>query len=107
MTHTTIARRMAFWAALATLAGCMNLTVSNDNNPDRVRATSTPGDVEGLIAGTYQRFWPNVYGSTPTIMLSEMAYEFSTPFLCFGGPPTGQAPRPAWNNNSPSPDARL
>jgi hypothetical protein len=78
----------------------MDLTVPNNNNPDRLRATSTPADVEGLIAGTFQRYWPNVYGTTPTIMLSEMGYEFSTPFLCFGGQPNGLEPRPAWNNNS-------
>ena len=96
-------RRVAWVGGAMTLAAslsCMDLTVTNNNNPDRIRATNTPGDVEGLIAGTYQRFWPNVYGTTPTIMLSEMAYEFSTPFLCFGGQPNGQEPRPAWNNNS-------
>ena len=82
------------------LAACMDLTVPNNNNPDRIRATSTPSDVEALIAGTYQRFWPNVYGTTPTIMLGAMGYEFSTPFLCFGGQPNEMEPRPAWNNNS-------
>ncbi|HWJ14396.1 MAG TPA: hypothetical protein VNS10_11685, partial [Gemmatimonadaceae bacterium] len=103
MTLRSTVRRLAWVGGAMTLAAslsCMDLTVTNNNNPDRVRATNTPGDVEGLIAGTFQRFWPNVYGTTPTIMLSEMAYEFSTPFLCFGGQPNGLEPRPAWNNNS-------
>jgi len=78
----------------------MDLTVANNNNPDRLRATRTPGDVEALVAGTFQRWWPNIYGTTPTIMLGAMGYEFSTPFLCFGGQPNALEPRPAWNNNS-------
>jgi hypothetical protein len=78
----------------------MDLTVANNNNPDRLRATNTPGDVEALVAGTFQRWWPNIYGTTPTIMLGAMGYEFSTPFLCFGGQPNELEPRPAWNNNS-------
>ncbi len=94
------ARRVALLGATTLLAACMDLTVPNENNPDRVRATNTPGDVEALIAGTYQRFWPLVYGTTPTIMLGAMGYEFSTPFLCFGGQPNELEPRPAWNNNS-------
>src|SRR5262245_26069915 len=101
MTHRSIAmRRAAVVVACAALAGCMDLTVANNNNPDRLRATNTPGDVEALVAGTFQRWWPNIYGTTPTIMLGAMAYEFSTPFLCFGGQPNALEPRPAWNNNS-------
>ena len=79
---------------------CADLTVPNNNNPDRVRATNTPGDVQALIASTFQRWWPNVYSTTPTVMFGAMGYEFSTPFLCFAGQPMEQEPRPAWNNNS-------
>ena len=100
MTHLKWTRRVALLAATASLAGCMDLTVANNNNPDRVRATNTPGDVQALIAGTFQRFWPLVYGTSPTIMLGSMGYEFSTPFLCFAGQPHEKEPRPAWNNNS-------
>ena len=78
----------------------MDLTVPNNNNPDRVRATNTPGDVQALIASTFQRWWPNVYSTTPTVMFGAMGYEFSTPFLCFAGQPMEQEPRPAWNNTS-------
>src|SRR5262245_56429802 len=101
MTHRSIAmRRTAVVAACVALAGCMDLTVANNNNPDRLRATNTPGDVEALVAGTFQRWWPIIYGTTPTIMLGAMGYEFSTPFLCFGGQPNEMEPRPAWNNSS-------
>jgi hypothetical protein len=78
----------------------MDITVQNNNNPDRIRATNTPGDVQGLIAGTFQRWWPNVYSTTPTVMFGSMGYEFATPFLCFAGQPMEQEPRPAWNNSS-------
>src|SRR4051794_28508231 len=105
MTHRSIARYTAGIAACVALAGCMDLTVENNNNPDRVRATNTPGDVQALIAGTFQRFWPLVYGTSPTIMLGAMGYEFSTPFLCFAGQPHEKEPRPAWNNASSFTDA--
>ncbi|MEO7083815.1 MAG: hypothetical protein ABI442_20200 [Gemmatimonadaceae bacterium] len=100
MTTRSIARRMAWVAACGTLVACADLTVTNNNNPDRVRATNTPGDVQALIASTFQRWWPNVYSATPTVMFGAMGYEFSTPFLCFAGQPMEQEPRPAWNNTS-------
>src|SRR5207247_10359526 len=100
MINTSIARRLMLGAAAVTLVACMDPTVPNNNHPDRVRATSTPGDVQALIAGTFQRWWPNVYSTTPTVMFGSMGYEFSTPFLCFAGQPMEQEPRPAWNNNS-------
>ena len=93
-------RRAALAAGCVALAGCMDITVQNNNNPDRIRATNTPGDVQGLISGTFQRWWPNVYSTTPTVMFGSMGYEFSTPFLCFAGQPMEQEPRPAWNNSS-------
>jgi hypothetical protein len=100
MIHPSILRRGASVAAILSLASCMNLTVPNDNNPDRLRATSTPGDVENLIASTFQRWWPRVYGTTPTIMWSQLAYEFSSPFVCLGSQDNAIEPRPAWNNTT-------
>jgi hypothetical protein len=100
MTNRSIARRVAWVVACGTLVACADLTVQNNNNPDRVRATNTPGDVQALISSTFQRWWPNVYSTTPTVMFGSMGYEFSTPFLCFAGQPMEQEPRPAWNNNS-------
>src|SRR3954467_3397046 len=94
------ARRALLGLAGMTLVACMDLTATNKNNPDRVRATNTPGDVQALIASTFQRWWPNVYSKTPTVMFGSMGYEFSTPFLCFAGQPMEQEPRPAWNNSS-------
>jgi hypothetical protein len=100
MNLRSVARRAMWVPACVMIAACMDLTVPNNNNPDRVRATSTPGDVETLIASTFQRWWPRVYGSTPTIMLGGMAYEFASPFLCFSGQEFEIEPRPAWNNST-------
>jgi hypothetical protein len=100
MNTPSILRRIVSVAAGMALVSCMDLTVPNDNNPDRLRATSTPGDVENLIASTFQRWWPRVYGTTPTIMWSQLAYEFSSPFVCLGSQDNAIEPRPAWNNTT-------
>ncbi len=109
MTHSSSGRRRALAGAivmlvtlvsLVTIVACVDLTVPNNNNPDRIRATSTPGDVENLIASTFQRWWPRVYGTTPTIMWSQLAYEFSSPFVCLGSQDNAVEPRPAWNNTT-------
>ena len=98
--QSLVPRRASLVAASVMLVACADLTVPNNNNPDRLRATNTPGDVQALIASTFQRWWPNVYSTTPTVMFGSMGYEFSTPFLCFAGQPMEQEPRPAWNNSS-------
>ncbi|HEY9229264.1 MAG TPA: hypothetical protein VIP11_21635 [Gemmatimonadaceae bacterium] len=100
MKHTLIARRIGLAASLVTFAACVDLTRPNNNDPNRLNATATPGDVEAIIASTFQLWWPRVYGTTPTVMWSAMGYEISTPFLCFSSQEMSQEPRPAWNNTT-------
>jgi len=103
MTRLSIMRRIGPIAAavsLISLVACLDLTVPNNNNPDRVRATATPGDVENLIASTFQTWWPRVYGTSPTLMWSQLAYEFSGPFVCFGAQDNAIEPRSAYNNTT-------
>src|ERR1051325_11311698 len=100
MSNRMMVRRLMLGVVGSTLVAFTDLSVTNNNNPDRVRATNTPGDVQALIASTFQRWWPNVYSTTPTVMFGSMGYEFSTPFLCFAGQPMEKEPRPAWNNSS-------
>ena len=38
-------------------AGCVDLDVTNPNQPDAGRALRTPGDVESLMAGAYRQWW--------------------------------------------------
>jgi hypothetical protein len=101
MTRLSNIRRIGPVAAavsLMSLVACLELTVPNENNPDRVRATATPGDVENLIASTFQTWWPRVYGTSPTIMWSQLAYEFSSPFVCYGAQDNAIEPRSQYNN---------
>jgi hypothetical protein len=101
MTFRSLARRAAVIAAAAlTIAGCVDLTVPNLNNPDRLRATSTPGDVENLIASTFLQWYNRIQGTTPTIAFGAMGYEFMSPFLCFSGQEVSLEPRPSWNNTT-------
>jgi hypothetical protein len=79
---------------------CVDLTRPNNNDPNRERATSTPGDVEAIIASTFQLWWPRVYGTTPSVMWAAMGYQTSTPFLCFSAQEMAQEPRPSWNNTT-------
>lgn len=50
---------------LAALAGC-DLDVVNENEPDRNRALSDPGDVEALVGGTFGVYFGIAHGSGPT-----------------------------------------
>jgi len=100
MMLTSKSRRIALMTGAVILASCTDLTVDNFNNPDRVRATATPGDVEALIGSTFRQWWPRVYGTSPTIMISTLADEFSTGFTDFASQEHSSEPRPAWNNSS-------
>jgi hypothetical protein len=100
MIRPTLLRRAACLVACGTLMSCIDLTRPNNNDPDRVRATNSPGDVEALIASTFQIWWPRVYGTTPSVMWAAMGYERSTPFLCYSSQEMSQEPRPAWNNTT-------
>ena len=101
MKFPTLARRATVIAAGCVLiAGCVDMTVPNLNNPDRLRATATPGDVQNLIRSTFLNWYNRIHGSTPTIALGAMGYEFMSPFLCFSGQEVSLEPRPAWNNTT-------
>src|SRR5690606_41939063 len=43
----------------ASMAGCLDLDVMNENNPDRRRALSNPADVENIIGISAFRRWYN------------------------------------------------
>lgn len=73
-------RFVALSGALAlAAAGCADLTVPNENSPERDRALAEPGDVESLIGGSFRTWWiaqKNYYG--PGLALSVMAWEHSS-----------------------------
>jgi hypothetical protein len=39
------------------LGGCEDLTIPNENEPDRERSLSKPTDIEALVAGTFLLWW--------------------------------------------------
>ncbi len=64
----TLIRRSGFLllalASSLAFTGCLDLDVSNPNEPDRDRALSTPGDVEALIVSQFRVWWNIQQGNT-------------------------------------------
>ncbi len=80
--------------------GCQDLAVTNPNNPDRERATSTPGDVQSIAATSFLTLWTTTMGNSPGITLSVMADEASTGFADFGNLDLSREPRQALDNST-------
>lgn len=91
-------RLFAIVLAVAGLAACQDLNVTNSNNPDRDRATAQPAAVEALISSAFGLWWYEIHGNEPGWALSAMADEFSGGFLDYGMHHSSQEPRLAWNN---------
>jgi hypothetical protein len=53
--------------------GCLDLDVTNPNEPDRERALSEARDVESLIGGTFSTWWDVKQGRAPGRALSQSA----------------------------------
>lgn len=68
-----------------TLAGCVDLEVTNPNAADAARALATPGDIEALIGGGYGSWWLSSSANTgPSAILMTMAYQHSATAANFG-----------------------
>lgn len=68
-----------------TLAGCVDLEVTNPNAADAARALATPGDIEALIGGGFGSWWLSSSASTgPSAILMTMAYQHSATAANFG-----------------------
>jgi hypothetical protein len=66
-------------ALLVGLAGCADLVVPNENNPDAARALANPGDVESLIGGSFRTWWISQKSySSGGLSISVMAWEHSS-----------------------------
>lgn len=86
------------------MAGCVDLDVVNPNEPDTERALATPGDVESLIAGAYDR-WLRVqwYNSFP-LMMSNAAGQHVAPWANAGMEQYARIPRVPTNNQAGAAD---
>ena len=86
-------------AALALLAGCADLEVTNLNDPDRERAISSASDVEALISGGFQSWWVVAHHNYPGSPLSTAADAHSSSWGNWGMRDAGWEPRRALNND--------
>lgn len=68
----------------ALLGGCMDLDVTNPNEPDRERVLAKPGDVEALIATSYQKYFDHVQSTNPGLSTAAMADNLTGGFFDLG-----------------------
>lgn len=81
-------------------AGCVDLDVTNPNNPDAGRALRTPGDVESLMAGAFRQWW-NAESSETSVgmMLSVQSFQHSAFPANWGMYQYSEYPRAALQND--------
>ena len=93
-------RRILPILALSALAGCQDLTVSNPNLPDRIRATQQPTAAESFVATSFRTWWPvGGHDDYPSWAFSTMAHEVTSGFADFGQLELSAEPRSSWNNS--------
>jgi hypothetical protein len=71
-------------AAAILVGGCVDLDVTNPNEPDRERVLATPGDVQSLISTSYQIYFNHVQQTNPSIPNAGMADNITGGFFDFG-----------------------
>jgi hypothetical protein len=82
-------------------AACTDLEVVNQNDADAERALATPGDVESLIAGSYNSWFNGVYSySGPGMFLSNAAFQHNAPWSNSGMEEYARIPRVPTQNNT-------
>ncbi len=71
------------------------ITVVNENSPDKTRALARPADVENLISGSFASWYSAVYGGNDNInnQMSSMAMENGSALANFAMGPRSAIPR--------------
>ncbi len=93
--------KIGICTAVVALAGaCVDLNVTNFNDPDRERALSSGSDVEALISGGFQAWWATAHYSYPGAAMSTAADAHSSSWGNFGMRDSGWEPRKAFNNDA-------
>lgn len=77
----------------AAVAACMNLDVTNPNEPDRERALQDALAVESLVAGSFQTWWEITQGRAPGRFLGIAADTHTSTALNYGTWDAGYLPR--------------
>ncbi len=92
--------KIGICAAVAVAAGaCVDLEVTNLNDPDRERALASGTDVESLISGGFQAWWQTSHHSYPAAALSTAADAHSSSWGNWGMRDSGWEPRKSYNND--------
>ena len=100
MKTNRLTRRVGLCAAVVAAGACVDLDVTNLNDPDRDRAISSASDVEALIAGGFQAWWATAHYSYPGPAMSVAADAHSSSWGNFGMRDSGWEPRKAFNNDA-------
>lgn len=107
--HVTnrILRSMLVPVALLFSAACVELDVTNPNQPDVERALSSPEDVAAIASSSVNSWWLATTHYEPNMMLQVTADAATANFGNFGMRFNNEQPRIAYNNNSASGDANV
>lgn len=81
----------------ALLGGCVDLDVTNPNEPDRDRVLTSAGDVQSLISTSYQAYFDHVQATSPGLPTAAMAENLVGGFLDFGLADLTEIPRRAFD----------
>lgn len=81
------------------VAGCQDLTVENENDPDRELALAEPGDVQNLVGNTFTDYWAANQWSDSSMPWSTIADEISSSWANWAMRDMSSEPRIAWNND--------
>jgi len=85
--------KMTVTAAVLTASmGCVDLDVTNVNEPDRGRALASASDVEALISGTFRTWWELQQGQAPGPAMASLADDVSQSQANYGFQDQGQEP---------------
>lgn len=85
--------------ALLVLMGCQDLSVENENSPNRAQVLAAPADVENLAGGTFLDFWTATQWCGQSPMLATMSDTYSCSWANWGMADMSSEPRIAWNND--------
>lgn len=102
MSYTSTIRTITYSLAVllvVTLTGCQDLSVENENSPDRQQVLATPTDIEQLAAGTFLDFWSGTQWCNESMVTSTMADAHSCSWANWAMRDMSSEPRSAWNNS--------
>lgn len=103
--NTRILRSILAPAALLFSAACVELDVTNPNQPDVTRALASPLDVQNIAASSVLSWYLAASHYEPNMMLQVTADAATANFGNFGMRFNNEEPRIPYNNNSASGDA--